>query len=58
MDQNNPIHASWQNMRLQELYNNFLENPLSEKAIQLLHTHFVNKHYLLGKDDTVGADSF
>lgn len=49
MDQRNPIHASWQNMRLQNLYDEFLENPLSEKSVQLLHTHYVNKHYMLGK---------
>ena len=57
MDQRNPIHASWQNMRLQNLYDEFLENPLSEKSVQLLHTHYVNKHYMLGKNDIVDPDA-
>lgn len=56
LDKENTIRSSWQNQELQKLYANFLEEPMSETAEKLLHTQYVNKHYMLGRDDTIGAD--
>lgn len=53
IDKANTIHSSWENKELRELYERFLGEPLSEKAEALLHTSYVNKHYLLGRDDNV-----
>ncbi len=53
LDAANPIRASWENRELQAVYAKFLGEPGSELAEQLLHTHYINKHYLLGKEDNV-----
>jgi NADH-quinone oxidoreductase subunit G len=53
MDKENPIHASWENREVQTLYAKFLGEPCSELSEQLLHTQYVNKHYMLGKEDKV-----
>jgi phosphate acetyltransferase len=53
LDDECDIHASWENQELRMLYKDFLEGPLSYMSTLLLHTHFFNKHYMLGKDDQV-----
>ncbi|WP_367881534.1 [FeFe] hydrogenase, group A [uncultured Megasphaera sp.] len=53
LDRENIIHSSWQNQELSQLYARFLDKPLSERAEQLLHTQYVNKHYMLGREDNV-----
>ena len=47
------IRASWENKELQTLYAKFLGEPLGDLSEALLHTQYVNKHYLLGKEDKV-----
>lgn len=56
LDKENIIHSSWQNQELQHVYAHFLGEPLSDVAEKLLHTQFVNKHYMLGREDTIGSD--
>ncbi|MCH4167360.1 MAG: [FeFe] hydrogenase, group A [Megasphaera sp.] len=53
LDQQNAIHASWENTELQTLYTKFLGEPMGELSQQLLHTQFINKHYMLGKEDKI-----
>ena len=53
MDAARDIHSSWENEGLQALYSQFLGQPLSGMAEKLLHTQYINKHYILGRDDTV-----
>ena len=47
IDQNLPIRKSHENPDIQTLYHDFLGEPLSEKAHELLHTHYhkVDKPY-------------
>jgi len=40
VDRNMPLRKSHENPAIQELYKEFLGKPLSEKAHQLLHTHY------------------
>ena len=42
-DRNKPLRKSHENPYIQQLYSEFLGKPLSEKAEQLLHTHYFNK---------------
>lgn len=44
IDSNRPLHQSHNNPDVQELYKDFLEKPLSEKAEQLLHSDHVKEH--------------
>lgn len=53
IDQQQAIRSSWENRSLKNVYAQFLSEPLSPLAEELLHTHFINKHYLLGKEDNV-----
>ena len=53
LDTQKPIRASWENKELQTLYAKFLGEPGSELSEALLHTQYINKHYLLGKEDKV-----
>ena len=53
MDAQKSIRASWENKELQTLYAKFLGEPLGDLSEALLHTQYVNKHYLLGKEDKV-----
>lgn len=57
LDKQNTIHASWENSELQTLYTKFLGEPLGDLPQQLLHTQFINKHYMLGKEDKVEPQS-
>ena len=41
--------ASQQNIQVQTLYKNFLEQPMSHKAEQLLHTHWEDRSKALKK---------
>ncbi|WP_367881535.1 phosphate acetyltransferase [uncultured Megasphaera sp.] len=52
-DANNPRHGSWQDEAVRDVYAGFLGEPLGPAAHALLHTQFINKHYLLGKEDRV-----
>ena len=47
------IRASWENPEIQTLYAKFLGEPLSDLSEALLHTQYINKHYMLGKEDKV-----
>ena len=42
-DESKPIRKSHENPDIQELYKNFLGEPLGERSEQLLHTHYFNK---------------
>ena len=53
MDSLNTIRASWENPEIQTLYTKFLGEPLSDLSEALLHTQYINKHYMLGKEDKV-----
>lgn len=44
IDSNRPLHQSHNNPDVQEIYKDFLEKPLSEKAEQLLHSDHVKEH--------------
>ena len=47
IDSNRPLHQSHNNPDVQELYKDFLEKPLSEKAEQLLHSdHVKEQNYM------------
>lgn len=46
-DQSAPKRCSYQNEQIQELYKNWLGQPLSEKAEHELHTHFTDRSRLL-----------
>lgn len=41
--------ASQQNVQVQTLYKNFLEEPMSHKAEQLLHTHWEDRSKNINK---------
>ncbi len=43
-DRNKPIRKSHENPYIVELYEKFLEKPMSEKAHHLLHTHYFKRH--------------
>ena len=45
--------ASWENPEIQTLYTKFLGEPLSDLSESLLHSQYINKHYILGKEDKV-----
>ena len=53
LDALNQIRASWENPEIQTLYTKFLGEPLSDLSESLLHTQYINKHYMLGKEDKV-----
>ena len=38
-----PVRKSHKNSQIQDLYRNYLDHPNSEKAHQLLHTHYSQK---------------
>ena len=44
IDSNRPLHQSHNNPDVQELYKDFLGEPLSEKAEELLHSDHVKEH--------------
>lgn len=44
IDSNRPMRQSHNNPDVQELYKDFLEKPLSEKAEQLLHSDHIKEH--------------
>lgn len=48
-DAETDIKASWENPEIQELYTQFLDEPLSEMAEMALHTYFTDKSDQLGK---------
>ena len=53
-----PIHRSHENPQVQALYKNWLENPNSELAHKLLHTHYKNRRRISGENIEVNiADS-
>jgi NADP-reducing hydrogenase subunit HndD len=43
-DKNKPIRKSHENPYIVELYEKFLEKPMSEKSHHLLHTHYFKRH--------------
>jgi NADP-reducing hydrogenase subunit HndD len=43
-DRNKPVRKSHENPYIVELYEKFLEKPMSEKAHHLLHTHYFKRH--------------
>jgi NADP-reducing hydrogenase subunit HndD len=45
-DRAKPLRKSHENPYVQELYQNFLGKPLSEKSHELLHTHYVERQSL------------
>lgn len=47
-DEDTDVKASWQNKEIDELYKEFLDEPLSETAEWILHTYFSDKSDLLG----------
>lgn len=47
IDQNDTLRCSHQNRAVQSLYEEFLEEPLSEKSHELLHTHYRKREVLL-----------
>jgi iron only hydrogenase large subunit-like protein len=47
IDQNDTLRCSHQNRAVQSLYEEFLEEPLSEKSHELLHTHYSKREVLL-----------
>jgi phosphate acetyltransferase len=53
LEQACPMHSSWENQEIQALYKEFLGKPLGEVSEKMLHTHFVNRHFLLGKEDRI-----
>jgi iron only hydrogenase large subunit-like protein len=42
-DANKPVRKSHENKDIQKLYAEYLGAPLSEKAEELLHTHYTDK---------------
>ena len=42
-DANKPVRKSHENKDIQKLYSEYLGAPLSEKAEELLHTHYTDK---------------
>lgn len=42
------VKASWENPEIKDLYNDFLEKPLSERSEEFLHTYYQNQSELLG----------
>ena len=47
-DEDTDVKSSWQNKKIDELYKEFLDEPLSETAEWILHTYFSDKSDLLG----------
>lgn len=41
------VRCSHNNPQIKKIYNEFLEHPLSDKALKLLHTSYENKSYLI-----------
>lgn len=50
-DANSNIRFSYQNPKIKELYNKYLDHPLSPQAEKLLHTKYENKTYLKGANN-------
>lgn len=48
-DEETDVKASWQNKEIDELYDDFLDEPLSETAEWMLHTYFADKSDMLGR---------
>lgn len=48
-DKNMKIRYSYQNKDIKRIYDNFLEKPLSEKAVKLLHTTYHDKSNILNE---------
>ena len=46
-DSNMKVRYSYQNENIKSIYDNFLNHPLSEKAIELLHTSYHDKSNIL-----------
>jgi ferredoxin hydrogenase small subunit len=49
------VRASQDNVQVKTLYKNFLEEPMSHKAEQLLHTHWEDRSKALAKLKTEGT---
>lgn len=47
-DENIPLRYSYANKEINELYKEFLGKPNSDLAESLLHTHYIDKSYMLG----------
>lgn len=47
IDKNTEIRVSYENKAINDLYDNFLVKPLSEKSHELLHTHYTKRNVLL-----------
>lgn len=47
IDKNSTIRNCYQNKEIINLYNNYLENPLSNKSHELLHTSYTNRSKIL-----------
>lgn len=50
-DKNKPLRKSHENPYIQKLYEEYLCKPMSERAHQLLHTHYFNKSNLTRKSN-------
>lgn len=50
-----PVRASQDNVQVQKLYADFLEKPMSHKAEQLLHTHWVDRSKAIERMKAQGA---
>ena len=48
-DESMQCRTSQDNPEIQALYEEFLDHPLSEKALELLHTHYVDRSASLGE---------
>ena len=48
-DQDLKVRASYENQDIIDIYNSYLEHPLSEKAEILLHTKYENRSSILGE---------
>ena len=46
-DKNMPLRKSHENPFVKKLYEDFLGEPNGHKSHELLHTHYVNRSYLL-----------
>lgn len=47
IDKNSTIRNCYQNKEIIDLYNNYLEKPLSNKSHELLHTTYINRSNIL-----------
>lgn len=50
IDRNSKVCNSYDNVQVKKLYDDFLSNPLSDKAHELLHTTYVNRSADLKKE--------